>query len=207
LKESNVSKIRFWGKIYGVESDYYVIQGTMKNVPLPVMQPYVESRGNEGLNRYIFWVSSTILEDWYELPEVTNDQLVASRQFKYNFTGNLNAKVKAFNPFIGKESHLLKCQILRIMHSSWIVPDGYLRSNAKFEGDLQDKVTEYNDTFEMPQFEDIKAERSWIHEYGYINPKGRIIDTSEDMGEFQVERMRTIEADEGYKVIKDGKGL
>jgi radial spoke head protein 4A len=205
LKESNVSKIRFWGKIYGIDADYYVIQGTMKDGPLPVMQPYVESKGNEGLNKYIFWVSSSILEDWYELPEVTNEHLMASWKFKYNFTGNLNAKVNAFNPFPGKESHLLKCQILRIMHSSWIVPDGYLRSNAKYEGDLQDKVTEFNDGFEMPSFEDLKAERAWVHEYAYINPKGKIIDTSEEMAEFQVERIRNIESDEGYKVIIEGK--
>jgi hypothetical protein len=199
-----VSKIRFWGKIYGIEADYYVIQGTMKDVQLPVMQPYVESKGNEGLNRYLFWVSSSILEDWYELPDVTNEQMVASRNFKYHFTGNLNAKVKAFNPFPGKESHLLKCQILRIMHSSWIVPENYLRSSDKFEGDLQDKVTEYNDAFEMQTFEDMKTEKSWVHEYAYINPKGKIIDTSEEMAEFQAERLRSIESDEGYKVIIEG---
>lgn len=106
----------------------------MKNVSLPVMQPYVEAKGNEGLNRYVFWVSNSILEDWYELPEISALQMTASRHFKYHFTGDLTAKVKAFNVFPGKESHLLKCQIIRIMHSSNIVPEGYLRTNAKFEG-------------------------------------------------------------------------
>ncbi len=202
MTESNVSKIRFWGKIYGLSSDYYIIQGTMKNIPLPVMQPYIESKGNEGLNRYIFWVSNSILEDWYELPDINAEQLLASQKFKYYFTGDLNSKVKSFNPFPGKESHLLKCQIIRIMHSSSIVPEGYLRANAKYEGDLADKVTEYNDEFQMPAFEEMKQINKWVHEYAYINPKGKIIDTSEEA--VQVERMRNIEQDEGYKIMVGG---
>jgi hypothetical protein len=204
MVESDVEKIRFWGKIYALKSDYYIIQGWNKNVPLPVIQPYVESRGNEGLNRYVFWVSNSVLEDWYELPDITAEQLIASTKFKYYFTGDLNSKVKSFNPFPGKECHLLKCQILRIMHSSSIVPESYLKSNPKYEGDLADKVTIYNDEFQMPAFEELKGETGgkWVHEYAYINPKGKIIDTTEDA--VQVERMRSIEQDEGLKVINGG---
>lgn len=108
----------------------------MLDVSLPVMQPYVESKGNEGLNRYIFWVSNSILEDWYELPYITPEQIEASKKFKYFFTGDISASVNGFNQFPGKEGHLLKCQILRIMHSCNIVPDGYLRINSKFEGGI-----------------------------------------------------------------------
>jgi hypothetical protein len=89
---------------------------------------YSEVRGTEGINRYIYWVSNSIMEDWYELPDITHEQLVASRNFKYQFTGILDAKVRGFSYFPGKESHLLKCQIIRIMHSCNIVPDGYLRA-------------------------------------------------------------------------------
>jgi hypothetical protein len=108
--------------------------GSLKNYPNTDESPSLELKGNEGINRYTFWVSNSILEDWYELPDINADQIIASRNFKYHFTGDLKAKVKAFNPFPGKESHLLKCQIIRIMHSSFVVPDGYLRINGKYEG-------------------------------------------------------------------------
>lgn len=126
--------IKFWGKIYGRDSDYFVLVGTLKNYANTNAPAQSELRGNEGVNKYTFWVSNSILEDWYELPDITSEQITASRLFKYHFTGDLNAKVNGFNNFSGRESHLLKCQIIRITHSSFIVPEGYLRINSKFEG-------------------------------------------------------------------------
>lgn len=110
------------------------MMGTLKNYSNPDAPPTSEMKGNEGINRYTFWVSNSILEDWYELPDITADQIIASRNFKYHLTGDLKAKVKGFNNFPGRESHLLKCQIIRITHSSFIVPEGYLRINGKYEG-------------------------------------------------------------------------
>jgi hypothetical protein len=114
--------------------------GTLKNYSNINANPQLELRGNEGINRYTFWVSNSILEDWYELPDISAEQIIASRMFKYHFTGDLNARVKGFNIFSGKESHLLKCQIIRITNSSFIVPDGYLRINAKYEGGNYNKI-------------------------------------------------------------------
>jgi len=122
--------VKFWGKIYGRNSDYFVLMGSLKNYSNKNGPVQSELRGNEGINKYTFWVSNSILEDWYELPDITSEQLNASKLFKYHFIGDLNAKVNAFNNFPGKESHLLKCQIIRIMHSSFIVPDGYLKLAA-----------------------------------------------------------------------------
>ena len=113
--------------------------GTLKNYANQNGPVQSELRGNEGMNKYTFWVSNSILEDWYELPDINPDQINASRLFKYHFTGDLNAKVKGFNNFPGKESHLLKCQIVRIMHSSFIVPDGYLRIKSLEGGKISFK--------------------------------------------------------------------
>ena len=123
LLDNDCEYLRFFGKIYGIKSDYYIIQGLLKTYPMKNPQVHVESRGNEGINRYTFWVSNSILESWYELPDITHEQIVASRRFKYHLTGDLNAKVKSFVSFPGKEMHLLKCQIIRILHSSCIVPN------------------------------------------------------------------------------------
>ena len=95
LVENNCEYIRFFGKIYGTNSDYYIMQGIVKDYPMKNPPKHVESRGNEGINRYTFWVSNSLLEYWNELPDITHEQLVASRLFKYIFTGDLNSKVKS----------------------------------------------------------------------------------------------------------------
>jgi hypothetical protein len=171
----------------------------MKNPPV-----HVECKGSEGINRYTFWVSSAPLESWYELPEITAEQLVISRRFKYYFTGNLNAKVKSFIAFPGKEMHLLKCQIVRILHSSCIVPKGYLKISENFKEQLEGKVTEYDEEYKSPSFEEMKTNEgeNWVHEQAYIFPNGKVIDPSV---EAQVDRLKPISEDEGYK-IKEGEG-
>jgi hypothetical protein len=207
LIESNAVNLRFWGKIYGTDADYYIIQGSLKSFPLTNPKPYIESRGNEGINRYTYWVSNSVLEGWSELPDITAAQLVASRYFKYHFSGNLSSKVRAFNNFPGKEAHLLKCQILRIMHSSSIVPEGYLRINDTFQEDLAGKISEYADGDYQPgTLEDMKTEDKWVHEYAFIYNNGKIIfDTSQEEGLQAVDRLRKIGEDSGFpKTDKDG---
>lgn len=204
LISNNCSYLRFFGKIFGTKSDYYILQGIQKQYPMQNPPVHVETRGNEGINRYTFWVSNSILESWHELPDITHEQLQASRLFKYHLTGDLNAKVKAFRPFPGKEMHLLKCQIVRILHSSNIVPSGYLKTSENFKDQLEGKVTEVSDEYTPPSFDEIKAPEvdKWIHEEAYIFPNGKVIDPSI---ENQVERMKSISEDEGYKV-KEGEG-
>lgn len=45
-----------------------------------------------------------------------------SREIKYLFTGNLDREICSNPHFVGKEAHLLKCQIVRIVHSCTLVP-------------------------------------------------------------------------------------
>ena len=74
LIENNCEFIRFFGKIYGINSDYYIIQGLPRNYPMKNPPIHVESKGNEGINRYTFWVSNSPLEYWHELPDITADK-------------------------------------------------------------------------------------------------------------------------------------
>ena len=204
LLENNCEYLRFFGKIYGINSDYYIIQGLLKTYPMKNPQIHVETRGNEGINRYTFWVSNSILESWYELPDITHEQIISSRRFKYHLTGDLNSKVKSFVSFPGKEMHLLKCQIIRILHSSCIVPKGYYKISENFKEQLEGKVTEIDEEFKSPTFEEMKGPEgeSWVHEHAYIYPSGKVIDPSV---EAQVDRLKGINEDEGYKV-KEGEG-
>ena len=204
LIENDCEFLRFFGKIYGSKSDYYIIQGLLKTYPMKNPPVHVESKGNEGINRYTFWVSNSVLESWYELPEITHEQLVISRRFKYMLTGDLNRKVKSFVSFPGKEMHLLKCQIVRILHSSCIVPKGYYKMSENFKDQLEGKVTEIDEEFKSPSFDEMKAPEgeNWVHEHAYIYPSGKVIDPSV---EAQVDRLKGINEDEGYKV-KEGEG-
>ena len=217
LTTNNCVTIRFFGKIYGINSDYYIIQGTPRHYQMPAppseeekvdesaQKEYEEIKGYEGINRYTFWVSNSLLESWYELPDITHEQLRIARMFKCHFTGNLNSKVKSYRPFPGKEMHLLKCQIIRILHSSSIIPSGYLKTNDNYKEPLTGKVAEYNEEYQPPSFDEMKSPEfdKWVHEEAYIFPNGKIIDTS--ITEGQVDRFRVIAEDEGYKV-KEGEG-
>ena len=204
LIENNCEFLRFFGKIYGIKNDYYILQGLMKDYPMKNPPIHIESRGNEGINRYTFWVSNSILEAWYELPDITAEQIVISRRFKYHFTGELNAKVKSFVAFPGREMHLLKCQIVRILHSSCIVPKEFYKLSENFKEQLEGKVTEYNEEYKSPSFDEMKGPEgeAWVHEHAYIYPNGKVIDPTI---ETQVDRLKGINEDEGYKV-KEGEG-
>lgn len=204
LAENDCEFLRFFGKIFGKNADYYIIQGLPKKYPMQNPTPHVESRGNEGINRYTFWVSSSVLETWTELPDITKEQLVTSRYFKYIFTGKLNNSVNSFVPFPGQEKHLLKCQIVRILHSSSIVPKGLYKLSENFKEQLEGKVTEFDEEFKSPTFEEMKSPEaeSWVHEHAYIFPNGKVIDPEV---EAQVERLKGVNEDEGYKV-KEGEG-
>ena len=204
LVENKCEYLRFFGKIYGINSDYYILQGIVKDYPMKNPQKHVETRGNEGINHYTFWVSDSVLEYWNELPDITHEQLVASKKFKYIFTGDLNSKIKSFVAFPGKEMHLLKCQIIRILHSSCICPKGYQKLSENFKDQLEGKITEYDEEYKPLSFEEMKDPElaNWTHEYAYIYNTGKIIDPSV---ENQVERMKSISEDEGYK-IKEGEG-
>ena len=177
MLETKAESIKFWGKIFGTSSDYYILYGQFKEFPesLDFSKVLYEKRGTEGINKYLFWVSNNFLEDWYELPDVSSEQMEAAKKFKYYFSGDLNKEVKAFNYFPGKEAHLLKCQILRILHGANIVPADYLRIKPT-EGDLENRVSELNDEFVMPTgWEEMNTMEKWVHEHGNILQVGRLI--------------------------------
>jgi radial spoke head protein 4A len=65
------------------------------------------------------------------LPLITPQQMVIARKIKYTFTGDLERDVFS-NPFFsGKESHLLKCQIVRINYTCNLVPRTMYNVNAE----------------------------------------------------------------------------
>jgi radial spoke head protein 4A len=106
-QEKKAAEVKFWGKVYTIENDYYVAYGALKEFEnIKTKNDDIDKRGYEGLNKITIWVSHSPLEGWVELPEVSPEQISQSRFFKYIFSGDLNRPVKSFNTFNGQESHL-----------------------------------------------------------------------------------------------------
>jgi radial spoke head protein 4/6 len=122
---SGATKLRFWGKVFGVQKDYWVIEGVLDAAEEDRGHWTQEKRG-EGVNRYVYWVNESLLEDWIQLPDVTPAHIMAARMIKHVCTGNLNAPIDSNPAFPGKERHFLRAQIARITHGTTIVPKGLL---------------------------------------------------------------------------------
>jgi len=60
---SGASSIRFAGKVYGTQKDYWVASGELRQAEEPSSDPSNEKRG-EGVNALVYWVTDNLLNDW-----------------------------------------------------------------------------------------------------------------------------------------------
>ena len=74
FKTEEIKELRFWGKIYGSEKDYYIAMGTTTKKYKDDISPEWEPRG-KGVNQYTFWVTHNVLESWVELPLISPDHV------------------------------------------------------------------------------------------------------------------------------------
>ena len=115
-----VKELKFWGKITGTHADYYIAESPA-DAAEEELPADVEPK-SQGVNKMSYWVTTDLNGDWTELPIITPSQVKTSRRIKYVFTGDLERGICTNPHFDGKEKHLLKCQIVRIVHSSTLVP-------------------------------------------------------------------------------------
>ena len=54
-------EISFWGKILGIELNYYVLQGVVGDVLSLEETPKGAERRGEGTNYYTYWVANNLL--------------------------------------------------------------------------------------------------------------------------------------------------
>ena len=122
---SGATQLRFWGKIYGIQKDYWIAEGVLETQE-EEREHYTQERRGEGVNKLVYWVTESLLDDWVQLPDVRPEHIIAARLIKYAFKGNLNATIDSNPPFPGKERHLLRAQIARITFATSIIPKGLL---------------------------------------------------------------------------------
>lgn len=103
---SGASKLSFWGKIFGTEKDYYIVEASGieaagdEDEQKPADQ---EERGAAfTINEFAYYVTnSPSANEWTQLPDLTPDDVRAARRTKYRFSGDLERKIIT-NPFFFK---------------------------------------------------------------------------------------------------------
>lgn len=108
--------------------------------------------------------------DWKELPNITPDQLNASRKIKYLFSGDLDKAIFTNPHFKGKEAHLLKCQIVRISFSCQVVPRTMFNVNAEDKKEIEAAGEEWK----LPNFAFLSSLENWVHHPQNILKNGRL---------------------------------
>ena len=174
--------ITFFGKMYGLEKDYYIVEAT--EIEPPENFNYdndMEKRKEDGINKNVFYVTNDLTEKWIELPDVKPIQIKASRLIKYTLTGNLENPIYSNPTFFGTEKHFLRCIIARIYHGAKLVPSINHYTVEDQESPFKPltptekpKQLKYNDLINM---------ENWIHFPPGILNCGRVSHMIEDAPE------------------------
>lgn len=165
---SGADKLKFGGKIFGKEKDYWIVSGELDSTEMDVDRS-CEARGR-GCNKLCYWVTDNLLHDWIQLPDVRPEHIQASRLVKRVFTGNLNANVDTNPPFPGKERHFLRAMLARIFHATAISPKGLYEMTEPEEGQVAEM--KFAEEFAMPTNEELKASEAWGNTYPIILKAG-----------------------------------
>ena len=137
---SGAERLRFCGKIFGTQKDYWIASGELLPAEEFVTDVMTEKRG-EGVNKLVYWVTDNPLNDWIQLPDAKPEHIRAARLIKHVFTGDLNATFHSNPTFPGKERHLLRAQLARIFAATAIVPKGL------FEIDEETQEIKFSEDF------------------------------------------------------------
>ena len=197
--------LTFFGKIYGTEKDYYIVQGS--DIDPPAEFNYdadMEHRKEDGVNQFVYYVTNDLTGDWTELPDVKPSQIICSRLIRYTFTGDLKRQIYTNPYFNGQEQHYLRCQIARIYHGAKLVPsiNHYNIEDPEnpykaFVPNEKPKKFKHNDLIDL---------KNWIHYPPNILKQGRVnhyIEVPEE-GEVDAEELKKkiVAADPFGKRIK-----
>jgi radial spoke head protein 4A len=131
---------------------------------------------------------------WTLLPDVTPQQIVASRSIRQLFTGNLDAPV--FAPpgrFEGNEGELLRTLIARITHSCTLAPKGLYSPDETPEEDQPLESTTAITQNEEWVAKPVSGPAHFLHRLPAILPQGRVEFWMPESEEEDKERDKKIE--------------
>jgi len=215
-RETKYESIRFFGKILGTQASYYICEAkfdmksypkALKSDPLTKNEP-----SGQGINEYIYLVASSPDSKWVQLPDVTPEQLITSRQMRRFFTGNLNAPVTGYPRFPFPEATYLRCQIARISAATVISPKGFYTMEDVEPDEGDEEAEEVQKMVEDPEFEalsteDLQSAENWVHHRAHILKQGRSKPWAPPEGEEEEEAGEEEEEEEPEEAIPMLNGL
>lgn len=164
------TSMRFWGKLLGLDVDFYIAEGELVSPPSEPEDPHAEESGAAGANKYTYWVMKDDgAYEWVQLPNVQGKQILIARQLRRFVRGDLDGKVAGHPPFPGTEKHFLRAQIARITAGTVVCPSGYFQvSNAEDGGGEIEPVEEEPEVKSAQQLTDLS---NWVHFSKELNAK------------------------------------
>jgi len=158
---SNITSLRFWGKILCRESDDYLIAEGLPESPEDPPEGSDEDGLGSGVNTHSYFACTDGVS-WSRLPNATPAHIRASRLIKYLFTGDLKSPVDSFPLFPGTEAHLLRSQIARIVFATSLAPRGFYSLDDDGITNTEDFISPY------------PREVVWVHARPGILKNGKV---------------------------------
>jgi hypothetical protein len=144
-------------------------------------EPEQEKRGDDGVNKNVYFVTNDLTGEWTELPDVRPSYLRIARNISYLFTGNLNRKIITNPHFDGLEKDFLRCQISRISFNTTCVPSTNHWRIA--DPEVPFKPLEKNEEARPLKINEVLNIKNWIHFSPGILKEGRISHFERDVPE------------------------
>merc|ERR1719231_1887392 len=164
---TEANDVRFWGKICGTKSDYFVVEGTLKKPSAEGLDgTKMEIPGKPGANQKAYWVCSCPGGAFAKLPHAQSEYLKLAPKIKKYFSGDLSKTVYSYPPFDGTEADLLRAQIAQISSDCSLVPaDMYAPSEGDDgEPDFGIQLIEEEELLGLEKSgEDLLTAEGWQH--------------------------------------------
>lgn len=171
---NGIKSLRFWGKLLGTDLDYYVAEagrggGAAHN------DERIEVPGEEGANKYLYYVTTDLCGEWTILPDVRPWHIMASRQIKKLVTGNLEADVITHPcfpeldmealPKPAQEKYLVRALIARISADTIICLKGFVEADPSGIGT---QPNESDPPWQYPSTTELATIDAWMHFRPYV---------------------------------------
>jgi radial spoke head protein 4A len=213
IKTHPVSSTRFWGKLFGGDRDYYILECEYNDGARPHAAHEEEEKGepvegeakpqkvhkvpveeDTGPNAFGYFVCNNLGTGWTALPDVTPQQIVASRSIRHFFTGRLDAAVLAPpGRFDGTEKELLRAVIARIVQSCTIAMTGMYKPEEEPEEDVPLEANSAIVLNEEWSPKPITGLDSFVHRVPALLPQGRTEFWAPETEEEEKEKDRVVE--------------
>lgn len=175
--DSTAQNIRFFGKIYGTERDYYIAEGTLEGDDAQdgdeEKPADFEARGT-GVNKFVYWVIDNVVSGkWIKLPDLLPKDIIATREIKVTFTGNLDRQIFTNPFFVGSEKLYLRAQIARMVQSTTLCPRGLYRTVEDNDKEIEENTPDEGE-LQMPSTISMGKAENWVHYNQNILRIGRV---------------------------------